>query len=177
MRLTPLCTPSLIVYCLYRPTDSSRCTRGCHVFYPLRLAVFFLVFFFKLIYFFRFKIFGCRIFVTDFRDARLPFSAERRQALKQNSTLFVCEICASKWLFLLATKIVSKYHRIYHVNRGPCAESHVGGCSDAPQTTATLNCLSAFLIRFFLFFVFFYSSRIKKCVLITVARARNGNVR
>ena len=43
MRLTPLCTPSLIVYCLYQPTDSSRCTRGCNVFYPLRLADFFVV--------------------------------------------------------------------------------------------------------------------------------------
>ena len=45
MRLTSLCTPSLIVYCLYRPTDSSRCTRGCHVFYHLKLAVFLLFFF------------------------------------------------------------------------------------------------------------------------------------
>ena len=107
------------MYCLYRPTDSSRCTRGCHVFYPLRLAgVFFVVFWggFLIDLFLRLKFFGYRIFVTDFRDARSPFSAERRQAAKQNSSLSVCEICASKRLFLLATKIISKYHRMYHVN-------------------------------------------------------------
>ena len=103
-----------------------RCTRGCHVSYPLRLTFlclfFFCVFFFFFVaffiidHFFRFKIFGYRIFVTDFRDARSLFSAERRQTPKQNSTLSVCEICTSKQLFLLATKIVSKYHRICHVN-------------------------------------------------------------
>ena len=44
MRLTPLCTPSFIVDCLYRQTDSSICTRVCLVL-CLTLCHFVLVFF------------------------------------------------------------------------------------------------------------------------------------
>ena len=96
MRLTPLC----IEYCLYRPTDSLRCTSGYHVFYPLRRAVFLFLFFggregrFSLLFFSPdSKFFGYGTLVTDFRDSRSLFSAERRQSPKQNSTLSVCEIC------------------------------------------------------------------------------------
>ena len=109
----------------------ARCIRGCHVFYPLRLAVVFFFFFFccccccvvfaVFFVFFVFVFFDSKFSKVEFLSLTSEthdhlFSAERRQAPKQNSTLSVCGICASKRSFLLATKVVSKYHRMYHVN-------------------------------------------------------------
>ena len=126
---------------------------------------FLLLFCFLIDLFFRFKIFGCRFFVIDFRDARSPFSAERRRAPKQNSTLSVCEACTSKRLFLLGIKTVSK-----NPSRKPYVEFHLMGCSDAPQTTIYWTIRVSYII-------FSIALAWKKRVLITVARSRNGNVR
>ena len=115
MRLTPICTPSLIVYCLHLPTDSSKMHTQVSCFHPLRLAFFGVVFF----------LFVCFSVVVFFLLLIDHFFSKRPQ---EKPYLILCEIsvCASKRLFLLVTykkkkkkkkkRVVSKSHRIYPVN-------------------------------------------------------------
>ena len=113
MRLTVSCTPSLIVYCLYQPTDSSRMhAQASWSFIPWGWQLIF--FFYPPFQNFRMlNVCHC----VQIRTLTV-FSAERRQAPKQNSTLSVCEIlvCASKWSLVPP-----------NLSRKPCVESTVMG--------------------------------------------------
>ena len=113
MRLAPLCIPSLIVYCLYLLTDSSKMLKqvswsfipwGWQFFFwgggGQRFMLFLLI---DLFFFFFFPFQNLRNMDAEFssltRDTPSPFSVDRRHKQpKQNNTLSLWEIsvCVSR---------------------------------------------------------------------------------
>ena len=169
MWLTPVCDPFLIVYCLYRLTDSSKMHTQVSCFHPLRLAFlfFFLFLFFPFFFFFflllllidhffHFKIFGRWIFVTNIKKMPDKWPQEK-------STL--SPVCTSKQLFLLVTKKKKSYQVPSNLARKPCEESNGTAQMHPGRRYAIRDCSITFSI----------SPACRKRVLITVTHARKGN--